>query len=102
MGISATSAFPPVLFVVVAAFMIIEARRAAANERAQRSRGGIEPADDVYQLMQVAYPGLFVAMLAEGALRDATPAGEWFIAGLTVFVAAKLLKWWAIAALGSF
>jgi methyltransferase len=98
----ASSAFPVVLFFVVAASMIIEARRASANERAQRSRGGIEPADDVYQLMQIAYPGLFVAMLAEGALRDATPAGEWFIAGLTVFVAAKLLKWWAIAALGSF
>jgi methyltransferase len=91
-----------VLFFVVAVFMIIEARRASANEQAQRSRGGIEPADDVYQLMQVAYPGLFVAMLAEGALRDATPAGEWFIAGLTAFVAAKLLKWWAIVALGSF
>jgi methyltransferase len=105
MGISASSAssaFPLVLFTVVATFMITEARRASTNERAQRLRGGIEPPDDVYQLMQIAYPGLFVAMLAEGAIRDAMPAGEWFIAGLTVFIVAKILKWWAIATLGSF
>jgi methyltransferase len=80
--------------------MLIEARRAAANERAQRSRGGIEPSDDVYQLMQIAYPGIFVAMLAEGAMRGVT-VGGWFAVGLAIFVAAKLLKWWAIAALGS-
>jgi methyltransferase len=86
----------------VAALMLIEARRASVNERAQRSRGGIEPADDVYQLMQIAYPGVFVAMLAEGAMRRAGPTGEWFIAGLTVFVIAKILKWWAITTLGSF
>jgi methyltransferase len=79
--------------------MLIEARRAAANERAQRSRGGIEPPDDVYQLMQIAYPGIFVAMLAEGAMRGVTVGGS-FAVGLAIFVAAKLLKWWAIAALG--
>jgi methyltransferase len=84
---------------VIAAFMLIEARRAAANERAQRSRGGIEPPDDVYQLMQIAYPGIFVAMLAEGAMRGVTVGGS-FAVGLAIFVAAKLLKWWAIAALG--
>ena len=87
---------------IVAAFMIIEARRASANEQAQRSRGGIEPADDVYQLMQVAYPGLFVAMLAEGALRDATPAENGSSRDRRYSSAAKLLKWWAIVALGSF
>jgi methyltransferase len=94
--------FPLIFFVIVAAFMLTEARRAATNERAQRSRGGIEPADDVYQLMQIAYPGVFVAMLAEGAIGGAAPTGEWFIAGLTIFIVAKVLKWWAIATLGSF
>jgi methyltransferase len=95
----ASSAFPLIVFAIVATSMLVEARRAAANERAQRSRGGIEPSDDVYQLMQIAYPGIFVAMLAEGALRGVT-AGGWFVAGLAVFAAAKVLKWWAIAALG--
>jgi methyltransferase len=93
---------PIAVFSIVAAFMIIEARRAATNERVQRSRGGVEPAHDVYALMQIAYPGIFVAMLVEGALRGMTAAGGWFIAGLAVFAAAKFLKWWAIATLGPF
>ena len=97
---SAGSAF--LLFFVIAAFMIVEARRAAGNERAQRSRGGIEPSDDVYPLMQIAYPGLFIAMLAEGAWRGVTIGGGTFVAGLALFVAAKILKWWAIATLGQF
>jgi methyltransferase len=99
MTFPATSAFPVLVFAIVATSMLLEARRAAANERAQRSRGGIEPSDDVYQLMQIAYPGIFVAMLAEGALGGVTLRG-WFVAGLAIFAAAKVLKWWAIAALG--
>jgi methyltransferase len=38
-------------------------------------------------------------MLAEGAL-GGVALGGWFVAGLAIFVAAKVLKWWAIAALG--
>ena len=97
---AASSAFALGCFFVVAIFMIVEARRAATNERAQRARGGIEPSDDVYQLMQVAYPGIFIAMLAEGAIRSVAPANPWFLAGMTMFVAAKILKWWAISELG--
>jgi len=88
------------LAVLIAVFvpMLIEARRAARNERAQHARGGIEPAGDVYPLMQVAYPGAFLAMLVEGALRS--PSMTIVAAGAAVFAAAKALKWWAIAALG--
>lgn len=99
MKFPAISAFPVLFLTIVATSMLVEARRAAANERAQRSRGGIEPSDDVYQLMQIAYPGIFVAMLAEGAMRGVT-FGGWFAVGLAIFAAAKLLKWWAIATLG--
>ena len=49
--------------------MLVEARRAAANERAQRARGGIEPKHDVYPFMQIAYPGVFLAMIGEGLFR---------------------------------
>jgi methyltransferase len=97
---SATVALP--LFVVVALFMVVEARRAASNERAQRSRGGIEPSDDVYALMQIAYPSIFLEMIAEGVLRGIAVGSGRFVAGLTIFIAAKLLKWWAIATLGPF
>jgi methyltransferase len=80
--------------------MLVEARRAARNERAQRARGGIEPAGDVYPLMLVVYPAAFLAMLLEGVWRG-LPDGPLLAAGAAVFVAAKALKWWAILALGS-
>lgn len=88
-----------ILSAVVFGAMLVEARRAAANERAQRARGGQEPAGDVYKLMRVAYPGAFAAMMVEGALRGAPPSGA-IAAGVSIFLAAKLLKWWAILTLG--
>jgi methyltransferase len=81
--------------------MIVEARRASANERVQRARGGVEPAGDVYRLMQFAYPGAFLATIVEGVMRG-DQAGGVFAVGLALFAAAKALKWWAIAALGAF
>jgi methyltransferase len=89
------------VFVIVFAFMLIEARRAAVNERAQRARGGLEPPGDVYGLMQIAYPVSFLAMLAEGAWRGGAPL-PLLAAGAVVFAAAKALKWWAILSLGPF
>lgn len=89
------------LFAVVFAFMLVEARRAAANERAQRARGGVEPPGDVYGLMQVMYPASFLLMLAEGAWRGAPPQPI-FVAGAALFAIAKALKWWAILSLGPF
>lgn len=88
-----------ILLLLVFGSMLAEARRAARNERAQRARGGIEPPDDVYNVMRVVYPTAFLAMLAEGLARGA-PAPGLVIAGAATFVAAKALKWWAIWALG--
>jgi methyltransferase len=89
------------LFAVVFGAMLIEARRAARNERVQLARGGVEPKHDVYPVMQVAYPGVFLAMLGEGLLR-AAPAIAVLATGALLFAAGKLLKWSAIAALGPF
>ena len=88
-----------VIFVVVFGPMLVEARRAARNERAQRARGGVEPGDDVYAAMRIAYPGGFLLMIAEGAARNGAPPPV-FVCGAVVFVLAKALKWWAIATLG--
>jgi len=85
------------LLAIVFVPMLIEARVAAVNERAQRARGGIEPPGDVYQIMQVAYPSLFLAMIAEGVLQPGH-AQVWI--GGVLFAAAKILKWSAIASLG--
>jgi methyltransferase len=80
--------------------LAIEARRAARNERRQIARGGVEPAGDVYTMMRAAYPGAFVAMLVEGAVRHVQPA-LWLVAlGAAVFAGGKVIKWSAIAALG--
>ncbi len=79
--------------------MAIEARRAAANESAQRGRGGVEPPDDVYQVMRVAYPAAFLLMIVEGAL-GGRPEPPTIAAGFALFAAAKALKWWAIGTLG--
>jgi methyltransferase len=81
--------------------MLVEARRASRNERVQRARGGIEPPDDVYRVMRIAYPGAFAAMIAEGVIRGFPPLPI-AVAGAAVFAAAKILKWWAIATLGRF
>lgn len=80
--------------------MLIEARLSSLNERTLRARGAVEPSGDVYQTMQWAYPACFVAMAVEGASFGAT-AGARTVAGAALFVAAKALKFWAIASLGT-
>jgi methyltransferase len=90
-----------VVLILVFAVMLAEARRASSNERTQRARGGVEPPDDVYKMMRVAYPAAFLAMIAEGFLRGGASAPV-VTAGVILFVAAKALKWWAILSLGPF
>ena len=85
------------LLAIVFVPMLIEARRAARNERRQLERGGIEPSGDVYKVMQIAYPAVFLAMIGEGWGRGSS---DWVISGLVIFAIAKALKWWAILSLG--
>lgn len=80
--------------------MLLETRLSALHDRALRAQGAVEPAGDVYRAMAIAYPGAFLAILAEGALWGAG-IGRLFAAGLLVFGAAKALKYWAMATLGS-
>ena len=90
----------PLTFALVFVPMIGEAIVSARHDRALRANGAIEPAGDVYRIMQLAYPGCFLALLAEGAWR-AAPWDAMSAAGLAMFVAAKALKYWAIASLGA-
>jgi methyltransferase len=87
------------LLAIVFVPMLLEAGRATRNERLQRSRGGIEPPGDVYAVMRVAYPAVFLAMIAEGAWRQAA-ASPLAVSGFVLFLLAKGLKWWAIRSLG--
>lgn len=70
-----------------------------ANEHRLREIGAVEPPGDVYRAMAWAYPFGFVAMGIEGALSGPQP-GAMTVAGAIVFLAAKALKFWAIASLG--
>ena len=89
------------LLLLVTAFvpMAIEARWSRRNERSLRARQAYEPAEDVYRAMRLAYPSCFIAMALEAWLRGRTINVVFFV-GLGVFLAAKLLKYWAIASLG--
>jgi methyltransferase len=87
------------LATIVFGLMAVEAVRAARNERFQHDHGGVEPAGDVYSIMQLAYPAAFLAMLGEALVRGMPGSGV-FSAGLAVFVCGKALKWWAILTLG--
>jgi methyltransferase len=79
--------------------MLVEAFVSARNEATLRAQGAVEPANDVYGTMQIAYPAAFLLMLAEGFLRE--PRIDVIVAaGFSVFVGAKLLKYWAIVTLG--
>jgi len=81
------------------AVMAGEAVLSAHNAALLRARGAVEPAGDVYQLMQWAYPLAFIVMALEGAVRGPSPTPV-MLAGLVVFGAAKALKAWAISSLG--
>jgi methyltransferase len=87
------------LFTIVFVPMLFEAAWSRRNERQLRAMGAAEPHDDVYWIMQVAYPGAFLGMLIEGWMGgprvDAVVA-----AGFALFVGSKLLKYWAIVSLG--
>ena len=83
----------------VALMMLVELQLSRSNERRLRAAGAFEPADDVYPLMQIAYPASFVLMAIEGALQPSVRPGG-VLWGLAVFGLAKAMKFWAIASLG--
>jgi methyltransferase len=97
---------PPALVVpigaTIAVFLIMlgELGISRANERALRALGATEPAGDVYRTMAWTYPVAFLVMALEGAFAGPTPGIVTFI-GAAIFFAAKALKFWAIASLGS-
>lgn len=91
--------FAAAALLVVLVMMLAELVRSRRHERELRRRGAVEPEGDVYRYMAVVYPSIFVLMAIEGATAGPT-AGWLLLGGFTIFVLAKALKLWAIAALG--
>jgi methyltransferase len=90
---------PSILFLVAFVPMLLEARRSRANERGLRLAGAVEPRGDVYKAMQVLYPACFVAMIVESWIDPPAVDGRTTV-GAGVLLAAKALKYSAIATLG--
>jgi methyltransferase len=94
---------------VVVLIIIIESLIAVRNEQRLLDRGGTIPSGDLFGLMSLTYPFAYVLMGWEGTsrLESAAPGTDlwgpgraWYLGGLAVFVAAKVLKYWAIGSLG--
>jgi methyltransferase len=87
---------------VIATLLIMagEAVLSSFNERLLRSKGAIEPPDDVIGKMRWVYPLSFIVMGVEGAVTGPAPR-DVLMWGLALFGVAKALKLWAIASLGS-
>lgn len=94
------SLVPFASLLAVLLMMLGESLIARRHERRLRQRGAVEPPGDVYAMMRWAYPGAFVAMAVEGALFG-QPGAPIVLAGACVLGAAKALKWWAMASLGT-
>ena len=90
---------PFVALSVVLGLMLAELMVSTRNERLLRARGAVEPPDPVYPTMRWAYPAVFVAMAAEGALSGPVPRSV-VVAGISLFAVAKVIKIWAISTLG--
>jgi len=90
---------PLMALVVVAVAMIGEAVVSARHDRALRTRGAVEPPDDVHRWMQVIYPLGFLACGAEQwwAPRAWSIVG---VIGVAVFLAGQKIKYVAMATLG--
>ena len=91
------------LVALIAAMLLMfgELLVSKAHERTLLRRGAIEPLDPPFRQMQWAYPLVFVAMAVEGAIQEGPPT-RIVVAGAVLFLIAKLLKFWAIASLGTF
>ena len=88
------------LLLAVLIMMLGESLISRRHEQQLLRGGAVEPPDDVYSTMRWAYPGAFVAMAMEGTLFGPFPTPI-VLAGALLLGAAKALKWWAMASLGT-
>jgi len=93
-------AIPLLVLGAVVVMMLAELCLSASNERVLLSLGAVRAEDPVFPIMRMAYPGVFVAMAAEGVIAG-VELGPITVAGVALMFLAKALKFWAIASLGT-
>lgn len=97
---------PLFITAVVFGLMLAESRLSSRNETILRESGAIRPPGDPWLAIAVLYPAAFLLMGVEGAWRatagTASSGGPaWPAAGVLLFTASKMLKYWAIGTLGT-
>lgn len=95
---AALNALVLVLLAVLVVQRGLELRVAKRNEAWARSHGALEFGARHYPLFFVLHGGWSIAWLAEGLGGDRIPPTWWL--WVTVFAAAQVLRYWAIATLG--
>lgn len=84
---------------IVAVLMTGELWLSRRNERRLMQQGAVPADDPAYATMRWAYPAAFVMMALEGMVVGPPPLPI-AMTGVATMVAAKLLKYWAMASLG--
>jgi methyltransferase len=97
---TAAVAVPLVVLLAVVVMMLGELWLSTSNERVLLANGAVQADDPVYSLMRIAYPGVFTAMALEGVVTGVDP-GPITFAGVALMFLAKVVKFWAIASLGT-
>lgn len=86
----------PFLVAGLVAQRLLEVRRARANERWARARGGVEYGQDHYFLFYLLHPAWLLSLLLEG--RQSRGQVRW--PALLVFLAMQPLRFWVMRTLG--
>lgn len=90
--------FITILLVLQRVSELVLARR---NERRTRARGGVEYGARHYPIIVLLHVCWFIAFNAESYVRGGGPTSLWPLWSI-LFVAAQILRYWAISSLGEF
>lgn len=90
--------FTTLLLVLQRVSELVLARR---NERRTRARGGIEYGAGHYPIIVLLHVCWFIAFNAESYMRGGGPTSLWPLWS-SLFIAAQILRYWAISSLGEF
>jgi methyltransferase len=90
-------------FLVFWCFLVIqrltEVRIAKKNERVLREKGAVEAGKDHYHWMVLMHASFFVLFFIEVIVFHASPP-FWWMAPFVLFIAAQIIRIWAIKSLG--
>ena len=94
--------FYPAFLLVTAAEILFEAAISARNSAVLKRSGAIDVAPGLLPIMAFLFAALYLGSAFEYSHSKSVVQPAWAVAFSLVFLGAKLLKFWAISALGRF